>query len=277
MRVAPMESAMVQSGGAVAVTRMVTLAGGGAPPLPTEPTLWAEVPVGVGNSDVTDVAIALRPGAKVTGDVQFSGTAEKPTPDRLPSIAVSLESADGRPGVSLPFLRGRVENTGRFSTVTVPPGRYLLRVGGAPQGWTFRGAMLGGRDVADTPFEVEGTDIGGVTILFTDKSSEISGSVTMAGGTGGDATATVIVFPADRDGWTSYGTAPRRLRNVRADRDGAFSIGNLPPGEYYLAAVREADASDWQNPKYLETLVPDARRVQLGEGQKLSQSLRVVR
>ena len=280
MRGVPEEVTMTSgAGGAVVMTRTVTatMAGGGAlPPLPTEPTLWAEVPVSVGNTDLGDVLVSLRPGARVRGAVQFTGTAEKPTPDRLQTISVSLEAADGRPMTAMPFLRGRVENTGQFSTVSVPAGRYFLRVGGVPQGWSFRGAMLGGRDLADTPLEVEGTDIGGVTIVFTDRMSEISGSVTGANGSG-DGAATVIVFPTDRDGWTNYGTSPRRLRNVRADKTGAFSIGNLPPGEYFVAAIREASASDWQNPKFLEALAPEARRVQLTEGQKSSQALRVVR
>jgi hypothetical protein len=266
-------------GGTMVVSRAITatMAGPGqVPPLPSDPTLWAEVPVTVANADLADVMVALRPGARVRGAVQFNGTAEKPTPDKLQAISVSLEVADGRPLTQMPFLRGRVENTGQFSTVTVPSGRYFLRVGGVPQGWSFRGAMLGGRDLADTPLEIEGTDIGGVTLVFTDRLSEISGSVTGANGSA-DGTATVLVFPTDRDGWTHYGTSPRRLRNARVDKTGAFSVGNLPAGEYYVAAVREASATDWQNVKFLEALAPEARRVQLGEGQKSSQSLRVVR
>ena len=62
--------------------------------------------------------------------------------------------------------------------------------------------------------------------------------------------ATVIVFPTDRDAWTNYGTSPRRLRNVRVDKTGAFSIGNLPAGEYFVAAVPEA----W--PRLAESEVP---------------------
>lgn len=268
------------AGGMMVVTRSISVAaaapGGAAPPPPSDPTLWTEMAVSVGNTDLTDVLVSLRPGARVRGGVQFNGTAEKPTPDKLQSISVSLEAADGRPNMAMPFLRGRVENTGQFSTVSVPAGRYFLRVGGVPQGWSFRGAMLGGRDVADTPLEVDGTDIGGVTLVFTDRMSEINGSVMNASGAG-DVSATVLVFPTDRDGWSNYGTSPRRLRSVRVDKTGAFSIGNLPPGEYFIAAVREAAAADWQNVKFLEGLAAEARRVQLAEGQKSSQSLRVVR
>jgi hypothetical protein len=268
---------MVQTGGAVMVTRTVTIGGPGggvAPPPPTDPTLWADVPVTVGSTDIVDLGVALRPGPRVRGEVQFNGAAQRPTPDRLPAIMVMLEPADGRTG--LPLLRGRVENTGSFSTASVPPGKYVLRVAGVPQGWTFRGAIAGGRDIADMPIDIEGSDIGGVMLTFTDRPSEISGSVTAAAG-GADDSATVIVFPTDREGWTHYGMSPRRLRNVRVDKTGAFTISNLPPGDYYVAAVREASAADWQSPRFLEALAPQAQRVQLGDGQKASQSLKVVK
>ena len=274
MRVGP-DDVMVQAGNTMTVTRVVTAGpGAAAPPPPTEPTLWAEVPVTVGTNDVADVEIPLRAGARIRGEVQFSGSAERPTPDRLLAISVTLEPADGRTGT--PFLRGRVESNGTFMTASVAPGKYLLRVAGAPQGWTFRGATAAGRDVADAPIEIEASDVTGVIVTFTDRPTEITGTVT-SDGTAPEATSTVIVFPADREAWLNYGTNPRRLRNVRADKTGAFSISNLPPGDYLIAAVRESSASDWQNPKFLEALSQNARRVQLADGQKVSQSLRVVR
>ena len=81
------ETTTVMQGGAVMVTRMVTSTSGGQPPLPTEPTLWTETTLSVGTNDVTDLAVSLRPGLKVTGNVQFDGAAERPRPEDLPNIA----------------------------------------------------------------------------------------------------------------------------------------------------------------------------------------------
>jgi hypothetical protein len=266
--------AMAGGGGAVMV-RQVTVMNAAAPPAPTDPTLWAALPVTVGSEDVSDAIVVLRPGPRLRGQVEFSGNATKPAPDALTSISVFLEPASGRGRTPIP-LRGRVESSGTFASPSVPPGKYLLRVGGAPQGWNFRGAFHGGHDIADEPIELGGTDISGIVLRFTDQTTELSGSVTAAGGQRDEA-ATVIVFPTDRGAWTNYGTSPRRLRSVRVDKNGGYSLSGLPPGEYFVTAVPEVTASDWQTLAALESLAQRARRVQIGEGQKVAQPLEVIR
>ena len=265
----------VSMGGAQTIAfQRFEMTGGGAPPLPTEQMLWAEAAISVGTADIPNLAIILRPGAKVSGALDFSGGAQRPTADQLGAISVTLEPADGRNANS---ARGRVDSAGSFTTVGVMPGKYFLKSAGAPQGWTFKGATVGGRDITDAPFDIEGSDIGGVVLTFTDRPSALNGSVTGSGGGGGDPQAAVIIFPAERELWTGYGTSPRRLRNVRADTKGAYTISNLPPGRYYVAAVREALAAEWQDPKFLETLANEATPVTIGEGQQLTQALKVVR
>jgi hypothetical protein len=268
----PMETTVIQQGGATITTSVGRGGGPGMPPLPTEPTLWTEVPVTVSTTDIVDLPVMLRPGLRVTGTVQFDGGAARPEGDRLTSVGVMLEPADVRPGVN--SARGRVETSGQFATMGVPPGRYFVRAQGAPQGWTFRGATLGGRDVTDTPLDID-SEVSGVALVFTDRPIELSGRVT------GDASltegATVILFPTDQSAWVGYGSTTRRLRNVRADKTGAFTIGNLPAGDYYLAAVTEKIAVDWQNPEFLASLTSDATRVRLSDGQKLTQNVKVAR
>jgi len=268
---------VVTGGGGTFVMRtavMVGGRGGAAPPLPDEPTLWAEVPVSVSGN--TDVPVTLNTGVRVSGQVAFSGAADRPANDRLPAIRVTLDPADGRTSGMQLNLRGRIEPTGQFRTMSVPPGNYFLRVDALPQGWYFRGALLGGRDVTDMPLAVEGEDITGVTLSFTDRQTELSGSVTSPDN-GESANALVIVFPADRGGWINYGARPRRLQSTRASDTGAFSFGGLPPGEYFLAAVRDEVAGDWQQAEFLDAISTSATRVRLGEGDKQTQSLRVVR
>jgi hypothetical protein len=160
--------------------------------------------------------------------------------------------------------------------MSVPPGQYFIRVDRLPQGWYFRGATLGGRDVSYSPLVVEGEDITGVTLSFTDQVTEISGSVTDDGDKE-DSTALVIAFPTDRSGWINYGSRPRRLTSTRVTDTGSFRIGGLPPGEYFVAAVRDEIAGDWQRTDFLEAVATDATRVRLGDGDKQNVSLRVVR
>jgi len=256
---------------------MATRVIGSAPPsLPSEPTLWAEVPVSVGTEDVEGVPVPLRIGAKISGQLEWSGNAQRPAMDQLSSIRITLEPADQQTAAGAGGVMGRVEASGAFATAGAVPGRYFVRAAGAPQGWYFKGATLNGRDVTDLPLDIAGTDLTGVLLAFTDKQTELTGTVTNNDGTA-DLTASVIAFPAERDTWSEHGASPRRLRNVRPDPKGAFSITGLPAGRYYIAATRESSAAEWQDPRFLDALSNGASIVTLGDGQKASQALKVVR
>ena len=267
----PGEMTTMAQGGAVMTVRMASASA--AAPLPTESTLWTEMALAVGGRDIADINLGLRPGVKMTGQLQFTGGAQRPTPDQLPAIALVLEPADFRPG--LMQGRGRVEASGNFATVGVPPGRYFVRVMGAPQGWTFHSAMVNGRDASVTPVEVDGGDINGVMINFTDRPSELSGQVQVESGQA--EAVTVLVFPAEQQAWTGYGSVARRFSSVRADKEGRFRVMNLPAGSYYMAAIPDKLASNWQDPKFLEALAPEATRVTVRDADKISQSLKVIR
>ena len=247
-------------------------ASGPAPPLPTEPTLWAEAGVAVGSSDLTGLAVSLRSGLRVSGRVEFTGAAAQPAADQLPAISIALEPADGRTAGLASVTRGRVETSGRFTTVGVPAGKYVLRVGGAPKGWALLGASFAGKDITSSAVELKGDEVDGVVITFTDRPADLSGTVT--GANGPDAGAAVILFPTDPANWVGTGSAPRNLKSARASDTGAYSFSNVPPGDYYVAAVSDALAADWQNPEFLTALARTAQRIRISEGDKQTQALR---
>lgn len=260
----------IAQGGQMMTFRVATA--GPAAPLPTDPTLWAEMTVNVGNKDLTDLAVGLRSGIKMAGMVRFDGGAERPTADQLGSISVSLEPADSRPGVS--NARGRVDPTGTFATVGVPPGRYYLRVNGGFQNWSFQAAMVGGRDASVVPVDFESADLNGVTIIFTDRATELSGQVT---GDGALDANSVLVFPSDSSAWTGYGNSSRRFATTRVDKEGNYKVSNLPAGQYLAVALPDRMINDWQNPKFLESLVAQAVRVTIRDNEKATAGLRVAR
>ena len=269
------ETIATGGGGTFVMRSVVSIGRGGAqPPLPDEPMLWAEMPVNITGS--VEVPVTLNTGARISGQVSFTEGAERPQPNQLPSIRVSLDPADGETAALELNLRGRIEATGLFRTMSVPAGSYFIRVDGLPQGWFFRGATLGGRDVTDAPLVVEAEDITGVTLTFTDQTTSLSGSVTDSDNKQ-DGTALVVVFPTDRGGWMNYGARPRRVRSARVTPNGTFQMGGLPPGEYFVAALRDENAGDWQRADVLEALSVDATRLRLADGDKQTLALRVVR
>lgn len=266
----PVETSTFAQGGQV-VSYRVSMASGSAP-LPTDSTLWAEMSLAVGNKDIPDVALSLRPGVKVNGTIQFNGSAERPTSDRMGSVALMLEPADQKPGVT--SGRGRVDASGTFTTVGVPPGKYFIRVNGAYQNWTFLSAQVNGRDASVVPVDLESNDVSGVVITFTDRPNELSGQVT---GDGSLETSAVLIFPTESAAWVGYGNSSRRFANLRADKQGNFKTTGLPVGEYFAIAIPDKMANDWQNPKFLESLTSEATRFRIRDGEKQTISLKVAR
>jgi hypothetical protein len=259
------------SGGQMQFMTTETRAAGSAA-LPTEPTLWAEVSVSLGARALAGLSVPLREGLTVSGQVSFMGAATPPTPDARGNIGILLEPADGRTAGMTSIARGRVDPNGSFTTMGVPAGKYILRVMNAPQGWTLRSALFGGRDITETAIELKDGNAAGVILSFTDRQTELAGTARDASGNG-DATASILVFPVDPAGWLDTGSQPRRLRQVRANRDGSFKVGALPAGEYNIVAIADSAPRSWQDPQYLDAVARSATQVRLSEGETRSLTL----
>lgn len=267
-------STIIQTGSGTMAMSFGAEANAPPPPLPVGDTLWTSVPASVGASDIPDLAVTLRAGIRVAGRVEFDGTAAPPKPDAVQRIQLFLEPASpGETRMAFSTLRGRVEADGRFSTASVPGGKYYLRAGLALPGWSFKSATYEGRDLADVPLDAF-ADVSGVVITFTDRPSELAGTVLGASGAS-DSGAIVLLFPADATTWSEGGVNPRRLRAIRPQQNGTFRTTNLPPGDYYAIAVPDEISSDWQDQKVLESLSRGATLVRIDDGQKKTLSLRV--
>ncbi len=150
------------------------------PPIPADATLFTDVPLAIGDRDVTNLTLALRVGARVSGRIEFDGSGDRPDAVALANMRVTLEPADGsKLPDDLSLVTGRVDQNGRFTTYGVPPGKYFVRAAGLSD-WFFVGALLSGRDVADTPIQLGSEDISGVVVTFTDRPAVIGGMVRAA-------------------------------------------------------------------------------------------------
>jgi hypothetical protein len=250
-----------------------------APPLPTDPTLYGSMALTVGDSDMAGVSVLLHTGARISGRFVFDGTGQPPPPDIVERAFLSITPIAGTMSVGIISAAKRVEPDGRFATVGYPPGRYTVSAsisvptvqsGGTT--WRFRSATVGGRDVNDEGLAVDADDITSLVLTFSDRSSDVTGTVMDAKGQP-DRTATVIVIPADSQAWKQGTPNPRRLRTARPSTTGAFALNDLPPGSYFIAAISEESMDNWQDPKTLEAITRVATQFTLGEGNKLTQSL----
>jgi hypothetical protein len=241
-------------------------------PTAVSAVFFADTAVAVGDQDVSGLSVPLRAGLRVRGRVRYDSS----TPATPARFSVYIESADGTAPPNLRLQTTQLDSQGGFVTSGRRPGRYLLRVmlsQGSSQRWFFKGAMLGGRDVSIVPLELRDADVDDVVLTFSEKpNAEIAGLVT--GVNGPDASASVIVFPVDRERWTNTGSRPRTLRLVGTDSSGRYRVSDLPPGEYFVASAG-TPSSSWSDPTALQTLARMATRVQLADGEKKVQELRV--
>ena len=241
--------------------------------------LWASQPVTAGDVDLADVGVTLRPGAIVTGRVGYDGTSPKPTPAQLRALPLYFDQATGRG----PRLMTQIAADGTIAPTTVPPGRYFVHLAygvGVPSpmpamSWTVKSVTTGAQDVSDSPLVVETGDID-LVVTLTDHPTTLAGTVRNAQGAP-DATASVLIFPADRTQWLDYGAYPRRLQIARTDRLGAFALTNLPAGNYLVIAVPDDLAGPWQAQAFLERAASLATPVIVKADQNAALQLRTSR
>jgi hypothetical protein len=131
--------------------------------------------------------------------------------------------------------------------------------------------LVGGADVADVPFEIKpGQHIDNVTVVLTDRATELAGTV--RDGTGaGTAGVTVIAFSSDPQFWRPQS---RRIATARTGASGAYRIRGLPSGTYLLAAVDDVEQGEWFDPAFLDTIKDRTTSVTLADGETKALDLR---
>jgi hypothetical protein len=251
-------------------------------PVPVPPqvtTLWALGQVDVNGRDVSNLALTLQPGLSISGRILFDGTTP---PADLTRVRINMSPADPLP---IPVtIAGVTPNPdGLFTIRGAVPGRYRLTASAPavpgtgsnpPASWMLRSVVANGRDALDWGLEVQGSDVPGLVLTFTDKPSEISGRLLDAAGAPA-RDLWVMCFSTDTAFWTPQS---RRVRVIRPNPDdGRYRFNQWVPGEYYLVAVVDGDQLDLTDQATLNQIAGAALRITLAEGQKLVQDLKVAR
>jgi len=245
------------------------------------PIQFASLDITVDGADIGGLALVLRQAVSVSGRLVFESDTQKP-PESPETIRVALVPArtvaDADAMVFVlpnlgPASAVTVQHDATFKIAAVLPGTYTLTA--AKPGWTLRSAVINGRNILDIPLEIgeSSEDITDAVLTYSDKRSELTGTLTTASGQPASEFV-VIVYPTDPAMWRP---GARRIRSLRPGSDGAFSAADLPPGEYLIAAITDADPNEWQQPSFLEQLVPASVKVTIADGQKARQDLRIAR
>jgi carboxypeptidase family protein len=238
----------------------------------------------VNGQNIGGLSLVLQGGVTIAGNITVESTGT-PAPTDYSSFRIDapdvtplpLGPGGGRGGPAA--SGGRAEKNGAFEIPNLLPGKHFIRVGGGGPGapgqaqgsWTMKSVNIGGQDVTDQPVDLKpGQNLDNVTIVLSDRSTEISGAVRDGKGTGMPG-MTVIAFSSDPQYWRAQS---RHIQAARTDQTGAYRIRNLPAGDYLIVAVDDVEQGEWFDPAYLEQARTAARHVSITEGEKKAQDLR---
>ena len=236
----------------------------------------------VTNADLTGTLVELRPCLRIDGRIEVGADATTEIPSILKGLRLRLQP-DPLTGVNI--FEGRVptasiSDRGTFALGAdgnLMPGKYQLHVdwpaGEADNRWVLQSAIVNGLDILDVPLELTADSPTSATLVlkWSDTHTTLSGVLSTSAGL--PATEyTMIVFPTNREWWR----APfRRVRAARPATTGEYRFGNLPPGEYYLAAVTEVAPDEWRDPAFLAEIAEKSLHVRIELGQRKVQDVQI--
>ena len=124
-------------------------------------------------------------------------------------------------------MRARVTASGEFLSAGLPPGLYSATPDTLPAGVGrfLESVTLEGKDLFITPVRIDGQNVTGVVVTFTDRTTQLSGRIQDSAGKA-DPAASVVIFPADYRTWIQNGLLPQAARVVTASQVGMI----LGPG-----------------------------------------------
>ena len=279
-------AAPTKPAGPGSILDMMGALGGGGKDL----TLWAEQQIDIIGMDQPGLSLRLQPGLTVSGRVEFETSRAQPPDAAAVRIGMSPVVADAGSSpieavgrlMTGTFTAAQKDGTFVVSGLTpdvyrpmfVPPNMMmpppLMPV--MPGGFVLKSAMLNGKDIADEPIDVrQGGEIKDLVVTFTDKLSQISGTLQDASGKP-VVGYPIIVFSTNRASW-SFGS--RRIAQVHPASDGTYKVQGLPAGEYYVCALTDLDPNDLYDPAFLDQLVAASFKITLAEGETKVQNLKL--
>lgn len=264
-------TAIARSGGGV------FFASGTAPAFRPDALRVGTQTINVAGQNITGVTLVLQPAVSLSGNitVESSGT---PAPTDYSSFRIDVPDLEPLPFGGGPGGRGggplasgaHADKNGAFTVPNLLPGRHYVSVTGSGV-WTLKSITVAGRDVTDEPIELRsGHDVDNAMIVMTDRSTEITGTVRDASGTGIGALA-VIAFATDQAQWRPQS---RAIQAVRTGQDGTYRLRGLPPGDYRIIATEDVEQGEWFDPAFLERVQPSSEKISLTEGEKKTHDLK---
>ena len=220
--------------------------------------LFGRQEVSVAASDVEGVRVTMSPATGLSGMVKIDG----PAPSVWPSV--KLASDDGSFSNTL-----KPGPDGKFTTpAMMPPVDYAIELSAMPPGLYVKSMRFGSQDVLRGKLDLGAASSGVLEIVLSPNAAVLAGKVIDAAG-GSMHGVQVTAWPrnAERGG---------RVHLANIDQDGNFSMADLAPGDYWVAAWEALPAALSGDPGFLGRFQSSAVAVRLEEGVRTKTELKVI-
>jgi protocatechuate 3,4-dioxygenase beta subunit len=193
--------------------------------------LGARLPIEVGEKDVSGLQLNLRRYPTLHGQVRAEGDAPLPT-----KMKIQLEPRQEL--VSMHYGWAEPNKDGSFVLDETSPDLVDVVVTGLPEGWFMKSALLSGRDVFESGFELGYGEKGPLEIFLGTSGAVLEGNVV-------DSqqkpcrNATVVVIPEP-----SHRLVKSRYYTATTDRDGHFKMNGIRPGNYSVVALESTESGN---------------------------------
>lgn len=226
---------------------------------PAATRAMATTPVEIRDRNVT-VAAALERGIDIDGRIV---TVDGVDPPPMAQITVLVQQPGMANAVQTPDAQGQ------FRWSRLPRGRTVVSVLRAPAGFYLREIRYSGQTQPDDAFVVDpAASSQTLELVLDNKPSAITGVVEDNDNPVNQPYVVAVKWPASLD------MAPKH--RISGSADGKFRIAGLPPGEYRVLAVSDANKDKLSEPGVLERLLPYAEKVTLDRGAAQDVHLKLV-
>ena len=218
----------------------------------------ARTPIIVGQNDIGDLQITLRPGATVKARVRLDSANYPP----ITGLRLSLLADGGSPNLFDPSRECQLDGKDLFRCDGVEEAHYRIALTGLPESFFVKDIVVADTSILYRGLDIKGPSLTDLDVLVGTRGGQVNGIVSDTNQTTAQSRATVVLVPTEQDRQEQ----PWCYRLATTDQDGKFSMKGLIPGAYRVFCWEDVEYGAWMDADFLRSYPHDAIQVVVREG-----------
>jgi len=228
--------------------------------------LWGQKAVQVGDVDLHNIEVSLRPGVSLNGHISVSGTKDVDL-SRFTLVLDPAQSNVAR-GFSADIQNAAVSQDGGFVFANVRPGSYRIHFLNAPGGSYYLQSTQT-PDILEVGITVSDQPLRNLDLMLSSDAARVEGTVQQDQQPAAGVTV-VLVPDGARRAQISY------FHQTTTDRQGRFVLEGVAPGGYKLFAWQTIERGAYADPEFLQLFEDQGTAVNLKEGASVTTQLDLI-